>query len=113
MTGPVQVRQRTQDGLPVLEIAGELDASSSASLPDRLLPLIPADQQVSLDLSQVPYISSAGLRTLLLAYRRAQESGARIRLTRLPDQVRFVMATTGFLELFELEEADHISPELQ
>jgi anti-sigma B factor antagonist len=113
MSGPVEVRQRTENGVPVLEIAGELDASSSATLPDRLLPLIPAGRHVRLDLSQVTYISSAGLRTLLLVYRHAQENGVHIRLNRLPEGVRFVMSATGFLDLFDHDEADQSSTEPQ
>lgn len=113
MTGPVEVRQHVQGSTTVLEIVGEMDASSSATLPDRLLPLIPAGQQVRLDLSEVSYISSAGLRTLLLVYRHAQEGGGRVTLARLPEQVRFVMSATGFLELFELDEAGQNAREQQ
>lgn len=65
-----------------------------------------------LDLGEMTYLSSAGLRVLLLAYRRAQESGARIVLVDLPPDVREVMSATGFLDFFEVlgqEEAEALT----
>jgi anti-anti-sigma factor len=51
-------------------------------------------------MSKMSYMSSAGLRVLLLVQRRAQATGARVALARLPEDVREVMAATGFLEFF-------------
>jgi anti-sigma B factor antagonist len=100
---PSQVDLLETVGTTVVAIAGELDSSSSATLRDRLLPLIPDNGQVSLDLSGLTYISSAGLRTLLLVYRQATNRGTEVTLTGIQDEVRFVMSATGFLNLFNVE----------
>jgi anti-anti-sigma factor len=47
-------------------------------------------------------MSSAGLRVLLLAHRRAQSSRARIVLAGLQPDVREVMSATGFLSFFDV-----------
>jgi anti-sigma B factor antagonist len=90
-------------GATVVSISGELDASSSADLRDRLLPLIPDGGRLRLDLSGLSYISSAGLRTLLLVYRHAQSQGTAVTLAAMREEIRFVMAATGFLDLFDVE----------
>ncbi|MGH3170115.1 MAG: STAS domain-containing protein [Trebonia sp.] len=88
----------------VITISGELDAVASDGARDRLLSLIPRGGTVRVDLSGLTYISSAGLRTLLLAHRHAQEEGSRIRFAGIRDEVRFVMSATGFLSLFDIED---------
>jgi len=100
---PSQVDLLETAGTTVVAITGEIDSSSSAALRDRLLPLIPDNGQVRLDLSGLTYISSAGLRTLLLAYRHAQNRGTQVTLTGIQEEVRFVMSATGFLGLFGIE----------
>lgn len=100
---PSQVDLVETVGATVVAITGELDSSSSSTLRDRLLALIPDGGHVRLDLSGLTYISSAGLRTLLLVYRQATNRGTQVTLTNLQDEVRFVMSATGFLSLFEVE----------
>jgi anti-sigma B factor antagonist len=99
-----RVEQREVAGVTVLAIEGDLDTSSSG-ISDRLLTLIPVDTPVCLDLSRVHYISSGGLRTLLLVYRSAKDRAARIKLSGLQADVRFIMSATGFLDLFDIDES--------
>ena len=52
-----------------------------------------------IDCSQLQYISSAGLRVLLIV----QKSGARVRLTGVNDAVWEILETTGFIDIFAVE----------
>jgi anti-sigma B factor antagonist len=106
MTSQLDLRQA--EGATVIAISGELDAAASDGLRDELLALIPDGGNLRLDLSDLTYISSAGLRTLLLAYRQAVSEGSRVTLAGVRDEVRFVMAATGFLSLFDVE--DNVLP---
>src|ERR1700722_565674 len=98
MTSQVDLREAADE--TVIAISGELDAAASAGLRDRLISLIPGSSMIRLDLAGLTYISSAGLRTLLLVYRQAQSEGSTVRLVGIRDEVRFVMSATGFLPLF-------------
>jgi anti-sigma B factor antagonist len=102
MISQVDLRE-TADEI-VIAISGELDAAASAGLRDKLISLIPGSSMIQLDLADLTYISSAGLRTLLLVYRHAQSEGSAVRLVGIRDEVRFVMSATGFLALFGIEE---------
>ena len=66
----------------------------------RLGELVPEAPRILLDLSRTSYLSSAGLRVLLLVYRQAQHSGSVLALAGLGDDVREVMSATGFLDFF-------------
>jgi anti-sigma B factor antagonist len=102
MTSQVDLREAADE--TVIAISGELDAAASAGLRDRLISLIPGSSMIRLDLAGLTYISSAGLRTLLLVYRQAQSEGSTVRLVGIRDEVRFVMSATGFLALFGIQE---------
>ncbi len=52
-------------------------------------------------MSGVSYISSAGLRALLMLYRQMAANDGRVALVGLPESIRDVMTVTGFLEFFD------------
>ena len=54
----------------------------------------------SIDLGAVTYMSSAGLRMLLLLYRQAATQNGRVALAGLTESIRDTMEITGFLKFF-------------
>jgi len=55
---------------------------------------------VVLDMGEVDYMSSAGLRTLLLLYRQAASRNGKVVIAGLQESIRDIMAITGFLDFF-------------
>jgi anti-anti-sigma factor len=98
----VNLTQRTAGEVLVVRLAGELDGRAAPAVQSRLAELCAAGRDVLLDLAGLTYLSSAGLRTLLLAHRWAQAAGRRLALAAVPDRPADVMAATGFLGFFEL-----------
>lgn len=88
-----------------MELDGEITSVTSAELQKRILPLIGHSSATVIDLTRVPYISSAGLRTLLLVHRRALREATSTILVGLSEEVRFVMSSTGFLNFFDVRES--------
>lgn len=87
-----------------MALQGDLDGQSAGSVQDQLLPLIHPQSLILLDMDGVPYISSVGLRALLLIYRKTAEVGGRIVLCRLSEMLLDTMQITGFLDFFEAYE---------
>ncbi|MEU5305839.1 STAS domain-containing protein [Streptomyces noursei] len=110
MTTEVAVRSHDQDGVTVVELEGEITSVTSAALQERILPLIGRSRTTLIDLSKVPYISSAGLRTLLLVHRQALREQTRAILVGLSGEVRFVMSSTGFLGFFDIRDKAACDP---
>lgn len=92
-------QRRTKSGT-VVTLTGEINSETSGTLLESLRPLVRSGETLRIDLKNVSYVSSAGLRTLLVVYREAQHSGARVTLTGVGEEVRFVMSATGFLDYF-------------
>ena len=101
----MQIGEARQDGVTVIIPAGRIDTTTAGALEARLASaLAGASPRLVVDLSAVDYISSAGLRVLLVAARRVQASGGRLALCALGQPVRQVFQLAGFLPLFTIED---------
>ena len=92
-----------QSGIPVLQVSGRLDASTVSILEHALTRALNKNARaVIVELSEVNYISSSGLRVLLTARRRARERGGDLFLCALSQNVRDVFDMVGFTALFSV-----------
>ncbi|MEF8714696.1 MAG: STAS domain-containing protein [Accumulibacter sp.] len=96
----IEVEASPRDGMTVVVVAGEIDGSSAPSLQNKILPLLRENDSLILDLNRVTYMSSAGLRMLLLLYRQAAAHNGRVALAGLAESIRDTMEITGFLKFF-------------
>jgi anti-sigma B factor antagonist len=81
-------------------IEGEIDGKTAAQAQAELLPAIERTARLVIELSQLTYMSSAGLRMLLLLYRQAKARSGQIVLVGVKAEIRDTMAMTGFLKFF-------------
>ena len=88
-------------GVTVARLAGEINSGTAAIVQEKLLELIGPGCRILLDMSGVTYISSVGLRALLLLYRETSHQKGHIVLCGLPEMIYDTMFITGFLEFFE------------
>ncbi len=91
-------------GVTVRAPIGRVDSTNAPALEQALFAAVKAgERQIVLDFAGVDYISSAGLRVLLLMARRMKEEKGAWALCALGDPVRQVFELTGFLPLFTIE----------
>ena len=88
----------------VLAPEGRIDSVTSPALEEILSrALAGGDRRFVLDLAGVDYISSAGLRVLLVAAKQMRETKGTLVLCALNQPVRQVFELAGFMPLFTLE----------
>jgi anti-anti-sigma factor len=58
---------------------------------------------VELDLAEVSFMSSAGLRALLLGSKALQKRGERLRLSNVPPQIYNILNLTGFTSFIDVK----------
>jgi anti-sigma B factor antagonist len=97
----MEVTVAERDGITVVTLNGELNSSTAELVQERLLELTGPGCKIVLDMSGVSYISSVGLRALLLLYRATTRQDGRIVLCGLTEMVYDTMFITGFLDFFE------------
>lgn len=84
-----------------LHISGHLDTTTAPEL-EAAIKALPADtKELTLDLAELTYISSAGLRILLSAQKRMRKMGS-MKLTGVQDTVMDVLKLTGFADILTI-----------
>lgn len=99
----MQINISSDDNTVVAVISGEIDGKTAPQAQSELLPAIGESGKIVLDMGGVTYLSSAGLRMLLLLYRSAAAKGGKVALVGLSEEITDVMAMTGFLKFFTVE----------
>jgi anti-sigma B factor antagonist len=80
---------------------GRLDLPAARALEDALEELADAGRaQVVVDLAEVNYVASAGLKALLTGLRRARLLNGDVRLAGMDERVREVFEMAGFDQIF-------------
>jgi anti-sigma B factor antagonist len=88
----------------VLHAVGAVDSNTAPELQEALLRATEAPTgAVELDLAKVSYMSSAGLRALLLASKALQKRGERLRVSNVPPQILNVLNLTGFTTFIDVK----------
>ena len=97
----MKINIKAVDDISIVTLEGELDGQSAPNMESQILPLVQPQCKILLDMSGVSYISSIGLRALLLLHRETSSSQGRIILSGLPEMIYDTMLITGFLDFFE------------
>ena len=87
--------------LVTLEITGRLDTTTAPNLESVVNELSEDTRELIFDMSGVEYISSAGIRVLLGAYKKINSAQGEIRIEKVNDMVREVFEMTGLSEMLE------------
>ena len=99
----MEMTKEKRGPIVILAVKGRLDASTSNKLEESLLASIEAgEKQFALDFSRLDYISSAGLRVLLLAMKKLTNADGKLVLCSLQEQIKEVFDIAGFSSLFPL-----------
>jgi anti-anti-sigma factor len=99
----MELREAKEGGVAVLSLSGRLDGASAAAAEEKVLALIDggADRLV-IDCAGLDYISSAGLRILLMAAKRLAPPRGKLALAAPQPQVRDVLDIAGFASLLAI-----------
>lgn len=85
-----------------LVLNGCLDTTTAPDLEAALESAMPEANGLVLDMEHLEYLSSAGLRLLLMAQKTMAAKGG-LTLTHVPEQVMEVLDITGFSEFLRIE----------
>jgi anti-anti-sigma factor len=88
----------------VVRLIGEFDFSSYEEVDELLMEAQNDRRDVRLDLRELTFIDSSGLRVLLRANDRAGDTGGRLRLVPGSEAVERILALTGVGDRFEFVE---------
>jgi anti-sigma B factor antagonist len=97
----MEVQVQEYDGVTIMGISGEIDGSTAAVLQEQVSVVVAFPEcRLLLDMSEVSFMSSAGLRVMLLVHRQVTNGNGQVVLVGLSDALKDTMDATGFLKYF-------------
>lgn len=101
----MKIETKNIGDIKIISIFGRLDATTASEAEQSIFSIIDdAGVKLLIDLSNLEYISSAGLRTLLLVAKNVSAKDGALCLCSLMGNVKSVFEISGFLQVFTVKE---------
>jgi anti-sigma B factor antagonist len=99
----MNIMERDQNGVTVFELDGRVDTQGAVDMDLALEAAVSGGKhKMVLDMAQVEYISSAGLRTLADVVTKNREAGGDLKLVAVNAKVLRILRIIGFDRFFSL-----------
>lgn len=96
----MEIKKTTENARTVISVTGRVDTTTAPELEAGLR--LAGNETLTLDLSGVPYMSSAGLRCLLAAQKCLMAGGGAMTIVGIQPAVREVLDITGMSGILKL-----------
>lgn len=96
----MEVKTKTEGSKLTIAVSGRVDTVTAPELEADLK--FGDATSVVIDLGNVPYMSSAGLRLLLSSHKTMLGKGGELQIANVQPSVKEVLAITGFSDIFNL-----------
>ena len=106
----MEVQQGLIDNWQIIKVTGEIDSKTVSTLRSFIDEKLIEDKAVALDLTNVPFMSSAGLRTLLTLQRSTTKMNVDLALIGVASEIQDTMKVTGFLQYFKIYDSIEALP---
>ena len=98
----LNVTPEENDQTITVHLEGRLDSNTSLELDSKLKEL-PVKPLLVLDFENLEYVSSAGLRVILSAQKRANANGTALKIVHVVEDVMEILDITGFVDILTIE----------
>ena len=95
------VEKKKNDDVLLVMITGSVDANTSAGLRDEIVDELDDVACLTFDMTDMDYISSAGLRVILEAYQILEEKDGKVILENVREELMYIFELTGFSDYME------------
>lgn len=106
----MEVQQELINNWQIIKVTGEIDSKTVSTLRSFIDEKLIEDKAVALDLTNVPFMSSAGLRTLLTLQRSTSKMNVDLALIGVASEIQDTMKVTGFLQYFKIYDSIEALP---
>jgi anti-sigma B factor antagonist len=98
----MQISTEKENSKLTVTVSGRIDTVTAPELEKYALDHMEGITEMALDLADVEYVSSAGLRALLQIHKDMSKQG-KLKLLNINTAVKEIFGMTGFLRIFTIE----------
>ena len=96
------IEKKINNDAVTLIVSGRLDTQTAPELEKELDSILSGLKELTFDMTNLEYVSSAGLRVILKAQKAMNAQGS-MKLTGVNDSIMEVFDITGFLDIITIE----------
>ncbi len=99
----MEINEQKTDQCVIIGITGRLDTTNYSMLEKKLMDLIDSHHdKILVECSKMDYVSSSGLRILLMALKKISLAKGKFVLCGLQENIREIFEISGFTNIFEI-----------
>ena len=98
----MKVTLKTEGQSAIISPEGRIDTVTAPELEDSISKIPEGTTSVKFDFEKVEYVSSAGLRVLLVAQKMMKKTGGSMTIANVPAAVKEVFDITGFSDILTI-----------
>lgn len=95
------IQHERNGDVTVVTVSGRVDSVTAGTLDAELGRIVQENKKIVLDLKEMTYLSSAGVRAILRASQSAQKSEGGVKLAQTPTLVMEVLENVGVMEVLK------------
>ncbi len=99
----MEIREENHDGTIELYISGEIDGTNVGDFEETVSAAADKTNDLVLDLGELDYVSSTGLRVFLTTQKKMRQRGAKVVIRHVKKEVMSIFTVTGFVKLLNIE----------
>ena len=104
----LKLSTRDVNGVTIIDLSGRIVfGDEAAMLRDKVKSIIPTNSRVILNLSQISYIDSGGIGTMVSLFTSARAAGGDIKLVNLTKRVGDLLQITKLITIFETYDSEN------
>lgn len=92
-----------EGNVDIVKIVGRLDTMTAAALEKEVMPLLVSGANIVFDCVELTYISSSGLRVVLMAHKKLMALGGTLTIKNVAPVIKSVFDITGFSQILCFE----------
>jgi anti-anti-sigma factor len=102
MEKPFEIGVEEHESSALVRLGGEIDLGAVKAIETALLPLEDRFPTLILDLREVTFLDSTGLRAIVSADARARKNGVELKIVRGPERVQKILYLAGLDKILPL-----------
>jgi len=103
----MEMKQREENGVAIIYPIGNLDFNHATTFQEDLTKIVEGGaHKVLIDFVELSFISSAGLRVLIVISKLLQQKNGTLALSSMNEQIQEVFSISGFHKLFSIYQTE-------
>src|SRR5512143_1704277 len=106
----LSIETDNRQSVSLMKVKGRVDSETAPELDDALTKLLQNNRnKIVLNLQDVSYMSSAGLRAMVKAYQSANKSGGDVRLAAVSEPIEVILRTVGMMQMLKMYPTNEVA----